>query len=183
MARRGRPARSPERCPTAGTRTMIRMRRRRRRRRRSATAGRRAGNGRPPEDHAGGKNDEHRGTMQPEAPGILSQGTEGCRLADPALCLPNVSAHELPAGKIVDSRSEATSHTVHRLVRSMRLLGRLWARKCRTLLSSMAISSRFQAAFRLTWRMPRNASASDCWAQYRSQRSCRFSQKSGVIPK
>ena len=44
------------------------------------------------------------------------------------LCLsrpPNVSAHELPAGKIGDSRSEATSHTVHRLVRSMRLLGRL----------------------------------------------------------
>jgi len=37
----------------------------------------------------------------------------------------NVSAHELPAGKIVDSRSEATSNTVHRLVSSMRLLGAL----------------------------------------------------------
>ena len=39
---------------------------------------------------------------------------------------PNVSAHELPAGNTVDSRSEATSLTVHRLVSSMRLLDGLW---------------------------------------------------------
>ena len=51
-------------------------------------------------------------------------GSEG-RLRAPQIGIwrvPNVSAHELPAGKIVDSRSEATSLTVHRLVSSMRLL-------------------------------------------------------------
>jgi len=52
-------------------------------------------------------------------------GHEASHVSGPALGPSNVSAHELPAGKIGDSRSEATSNTVHRLVRSMRLLGPL----------------------------------------------------------
>jgi len=52
-------------------------------------------------------------------------GHEASHVSGPALGPSNVSAHELPAGRIVDSRSEATSHTVHRLVSSMRLLGAL----------------------------------------------------------
>ena len=54
-------------------------------------------------------------------------GHEASHVSGPGLGPSNVSAHELPAGNTVHSRSEATSLTVHRLVSSMRLLDSLFA--------------------------------------------------------